>query len=172
MGLMASSKKRKYRKLQIKPDAYRVGETATPERAAKLGGIVERPLAYANNGQIVHRRQEARVECTLDAYRFRSMISDEQHQAGMMFRTAYMNAARSKGVVDLSAIRVDNRKPVDPNQPPDVWGRKTLKEAQEAMSIEQYAVVETVAGWDALAGNSRRLTMLRYGLDELYRMWF
>ena len=62
-----ASPRRKYRKLQIKPDAYRVGETTTPERAAKLGGVVERPLAYANTGRIVHRRQEVRIECFFPA---------------------------------------------------------------------------------------------------------
>jgi hypothetical protein len=41
-----ASLRRKNRKLQIKPDAYCVGETVTKERAAKLGGIVERLLAY------------------------------------------------------------------------------------------------------------------------------
>jgi hypothetical protein len=40
------------------------------------------------------------------------------------------------------------------------------------LTAEQYAVVETVAGWDALAGNSRRLSNLRQGLDELFRLWF
>jgi hypothetical protein len=39
--------------LQIKPGAYRIGETVTEERAWKLGGIVDRPLTYAVKGQIV-----------------------------------------------------------------------------------------------------------------------
>jgi hypothetical protein len=50
--------------------------------------------------------------------------------------------------------------------------RRRIKAAQAALTAEQYAVVETVAGWDALAGNSRRLAKLRDGLDELYRLWF
>ena len=168
---MAAASKRKNRKLQIKPEAYRVGETTTKERAAKLGGIVERPLGYANSGKIVHRRQEAKVECTLDIYRIRCVLTDDQFQAGMKFRTAYMNAARTPGVVDLSAIRVDNSKPVDPETPSDVWGRSQIKQAHDALSMEQYVVLESVAGWDCLAGGTRRLNNLRVALDVLYDMW-
>jgi hypothetical protein len=168
---MAPSR-RKNRKLQIKADAYRVGETVTPERAKKLGGIEDRPIAYANKGQVALKRQQARIECTLDSYRYRRKISDEQHQAGMKFRTSYMNAVRSPGVVDLTAIRVDNSKPVDPEKPPDFWDRKTIRQAQETLTLGQYEVVENVAGWDGLAGNTRKLDVLRAGLDELYRVWF
>lgn len=50
--------------------------------------------------------------------------------------------------------------------------RKRLKAAQDALTVEQYAAVETVAGWDALAENSVRLTNLRQGLDEFLRLWF
>jgi hypothetical protein len=102
-----ASARRKNRKLQIKPDAYRIGETVTPERAAKLGGIAERPLTYANKGAIVSRRQEARIECTLDSYRYRRMISDEQHQAAMLFRWAYLTAARTIKVSEPDWARVE-----------------------------------------------------------------
>jgi hypothetical protein len=36
------------------------------------------------------------------------------------------------------------------------------------LSEEQYPVVKILAGWNALAKNSRRLTGLQGGLDELY----
>src|ERR1700677_1108338 len=104
---LMASKNRKYRKLQIKPDAYRVGEEVNEFRKKQLGGVAERPLAYANCGKIVHRRQEAKVECTLDGYRFRSMISDEQHQAGVMFRWCYLTAARTIKVADPDFSRID-----------------------------------------------------------------
>ena len=168
---MASPKKRKYRKLQIKPDAYRVGETATKERASKLGGVVERPLAYANNGRVMNRRQEVRVECTLDAYRFRHMITDDQHQAAVLFRWCYLTAARTIRVADPDWSRIDGGVAITGEDRPTV-ARIRLKAAQDALTAEQYAVIETVAGWDALAGNSRRLTNLRQGLDELFRLWF
>jgi hypothetical protein len=166
-----ASPRRKYRKLQIKPDAYRVGETATKERAAKLGGIVERPLAYANSGRIVHRRQEVRIECTLDAYKFRHMITDEQHQAAVLFRWCYLTAARTIKVADPDWSRIDCGTAITGEDRPTV-ARIRLKKAQEALTAEQYAVVENVAGWDDTAGNSRKLTHLRQGLDELFRLWF
>ncbi len=173
VGQMASAKKkkRKYRKLQIKPDAYRVGETVTKERAEKLGGIVERPLAYANSGGIVLHRQEAKVECTLDGYKYRSMISDEQHQAGIMFRAAYLSAARFMKVADPTLGPIDGNDAAKGREKATL-ARIRLKEAGEALTSQQFAVVEAVAGWDTLAGNSRRLDNLRVGLDELYRMWF
>jgi hypothetical protein len=166
-----ASPRRKNRKLIIKPDAYRVGETTTPERAAKLGGVVERPLAYANTGRIVHRRQEVRIECTLDAYKFRHMITDEQHQAAVLFRWCYLTAARTIQVADPDWSRIDGGTAITGEDRPTV-ARIRLKAAQGALTAEQYAVIETVAGWDALAGNSRRLTNLRQGLDELFRLWF
>jgi hypothetical protein len=49
--------------------------------------------------------------------------------------------------------------------------RRRLQAAQKALTLGQYEVVETVAGWDATAGNSRKLEMLRAALDELYRLW-
>jgi hypothetical protein len=168
---MPSKKNRKYRKLQIKPDAYRVGETATPERAAKLGGVAERPLAYANTGKIVHRRQEARIECTLDAYHYRRMISDEQHQAAVLFRWCYLTAARTTKVADPDWNRIDGGTAITGEDKPTL-ARRRLQAARDTLTGEQYAVIETVAGWDALAGNSRRLTNLRQGLDELFRLWF
>ena len=154
------SAKRKNCKLQIKPEAYRVGETATPERAKKFGGIVKRPLAYANSGRVVHRRQEARVECTLDAYRFRSMITDEQHQAAVLFRWAYLTAARTIKVSEPDWTRVDGGQgPSGMDKP--TMARRRIQAASAALTAEQYAVVETVAGWDALAGGTRRLVNLR-----------
>ena len=163
--------KRRYRRLQIKPDAYRVGDTATKEREHQLGGLVERPLAYANNGQIVHRRQEAKVECVLDGYYYRSMISDAQRQAGIMFRSAYLAAARGVRVSDPMASPSDGATAADRGDRL-TQSRIRMKEAQEALSDPQYAVVEAVAGWDTLAGNGRRLDTLRAGLYELYRLWF
>ena len=166
-----ASPRRKNRKLQIKPDAYRVGETATKERAAKLGGIVDRPLGYANGGRIVNRRQEVRIECTLDAYKFRRMITDDQHQAAVLFRWCYLTAARTIKVADPDWSRIDGGVAITGEDKPAI-ARIRLKKAQEALTVEQYAVVEDVAGWDATAGNSRRLTKLRQGLDELFRLWF
>jgi hypothetical protein len=167
----SAKKKRKYRKLQIKPDAYRVGETVTKERAEKLGGIVERPLAYANSGGIVLRRQEAKIECTLDGYKYRSMISDQQHQAGIMFRAAYHSAARGMQVADPTLGPIDGCDSTKGHEKA-TQARMRLKEADDVLTFQQYSVVEAVAGWDTLAGNSRRLDNLRAGLDELYRMWF
>lgn len=172
-----ASPRRKNRKLQIKPDAYRVGETATPERARQLGGVVERPLAYANSGKLVHRRQEARIECTLDAYRFRRMFApddetnENRYQAAILFRWAYLTAARTIKVSEPDWTRVDGGA-VLPGEDKPTMARRRLRAAQAALSFEQYAVIETVAGWDALAGNSRRLEKLRCGLDELFRLWF
>jgi hypothetical protein len=166
-----ASPRRKNRKLQIKPDAYRIGETVTPERAAKLRGIVERPLAWANKGAIVSRRQEARVECTLDGYRYRSMISDQQHQAAILFRWAYLTASRHIKVSEPDWTRVDGGTVV-PGEDKPTMARRRLQAAQKALTLSQYEVVETVAGWNATAGNSRKLDQLRAGLDELYRLWF
>jgi hypothetical protein len=169
--IFMASPRRKYRKLQIKPDAYRVSETTTPERAAKLGGVVERPLAYANTGRIVHRRQEVRIECTLDAYKFRHMITDEQHQAACMFRWCYLTAARTIKVSDPDYSRIDGGTAITGEDKPTP-ARRRLREANAALSAEQCAVVENVAGRDDTAGNSRKLTHLRQGLDELFRLWF
>lgn len=171
LGSEMASPRRRSRKLQIKPDAYRIGETVTPERAAKVGGIVERPLAYANKGAIVSRRQEAKIECTLDAYRFRSMITNEQHQAAVLFRWAYLTAARTIKVADPDWTRIDGGTAPSSADRPTV-ARIRLKAAHGALTEEEYSVVEAVAGWDCTAGNSRRLTKLRNGLDELFRLWF
>jgi hypothetical protein len=166
-----ASPRRKNRKLQIKPDAYRVGEEVNKFRKKQLGSVVERPLAYANSGKIVHRRQEARIECTLDAYRFRSMISDEQHQAAVLFRWAYQTAARLMKVSEPNWTRVDGGRGESGTDKPTV-ARRRLRAASEALTSEQYAVIEAVAGWDSTAGNSRRLETLRAGLNELFRLWF
>jgi hypothetical protein len=76
-------------------------------RKKQIGGVAERSLAYANSGRIVHRRQEARIECTLDAYKFRHVITDEQHQAACMFRWCYLTAARTVKVTDPDYSRID-----------------------------------------------------------------
>lgn len=166
-----ASPRRKNRKLQIKPDAYRVGETVTKERAAKLGGIEDVPIARANHGQVILRRQQAKIECTLDSYRYRRMITDEQHQAGVMFRWAYHAAVRLIPVAEPDWTRVDGGAGGSGADKPTL-ARRRMQAARGALTIEQFAVVETVAGWDSLAGNSRRLTSLRHGLDELFRLWF
>ena len=166
-----ASPRRKNRQRQIKPDAYRVGETVTKERASKLGGIVERPLAYANSGKIVHRRQEAKIECTLDMYRIRSDISDQQHEAGIMFRWAYHAGARTIQVAEPDWTRVDGGIGPSGIDKPTI-ARRRMQAARAALTAEQWVVVETVAGWDALAGGTRRLNNLRAALDELFRLWF
>ena len=88
-----------------------------------------------------------------------------------MFRWSYLSAARTIKVADPEWSRVDGGMGLPGEDKPTV-ARKRLQAAREALTAEQYAVVETVAGWDALAGNSRRLTKLHDGLDELYRLWF
>ena len=99
------------------------------------------------------------------------MITDEQRQAAVLFRWCYLTAARTIKVADPDWSRIDGGTAITGEDRPTV-ARIRLKAAQGALTAEQYAVIETVAGWDALAGNSRRLTNLRQGLDELFRLWF
>lgn len=47
--------------------------------------------------------------------------------------------------------------------------RERIKAAQNVLALEQYAMIETVAGWNCTAGNIRKLMLLRAGLDELFR---
>jgi hypothetical protein len=128
-----ASPRRKNWKLQIKPDAYRIGETVTPERAAKLGGIAERPLSYADKGVIVSRRQEARIECTLDSYRYRRMISDEQHQVAMLFRWAYLTAARTIKVSETGRAWMGLRAPSGADKAPH--GTPALRFARSSPTL-------------------------------------
>jgi hypothetical protein len=88
-----------------------------------------------------------------------------------MFRWSYLTAARTIKVADPDWTRVDGGAGL-PGEDRPTMARRRLKAALGVHTVEQYAVVEAVAGWDALAGNSRRLTKLRDGLDELYRLWF
>jgi hypothetical protein len=110
----------------------------------------------------------------------------QQRQVAVLFRWAYLTAARTIKVADPDWSHpdwshpdwshpdwnhVDGGTAITGEDRPTV-ARVRLEAAQEAQAAEQYAVIETVAGWDALAGNSRRLERLRDGLEELYRMRF
>ena len=162
---------KKYRKLQIKHDAYRVGDTATPERIKKIGGIDDRPIAYANNGRVALKRQQAKVECTLDAYRFRRTIDDNQYNAGMMFRWSYLKSARFIKVVDYQSISGCGGNAADAAES-ESQARIRVQEARENLTQPQYFVIEAVCGWDETAGNSNRMDTMKRALDNLYNLWF
>lgn len=105
-----------------------------------------------------------KLECALDSYRFCSMVSDNQYQAGMMFRWSYLWAVRDLEVTDngrLKLIEIDSA----------VDGGQHIAEAEQNLSLIEFAVVSDVCGWDKSVG-AHRLKTLRTSLDKLFCLWF
>jgi hypothetical protein len=157
--------KRKYKKKAL---PVRLGEQVTKERRRKHGGIKTEILGRDLRGKVIIRRQRAAAECTLDVYSIRQTITDEQYQAGLKFRIAYLRAVLRIRVSDIGyGCRGDDEMSVIL----PLYSEQLLRKAYQKLSLEQRSVIISVCGHDEWAGGIYRLHWLRSGLDVLAQLW-
>lgn len=145
-------------------------DMGTRERRRKAGGVYLEPIANkgASTGSKANIRARVKVECLLDEYHLRLVIGELQHQAGMMFRSAWLEQAFN--------VRVKTPKGGGFADLADYLNYRTVSERRlsiAAKKLKPYhlSVVIAVCGMDERAGSSRRLKYLRDALDELIDIW-
>lgn len=145
----------------------------TKEREAQDGGVL-RDRAVEANSQM--RAWRARCQCQLDAYLLRRNIDGPEHEAGMRVRVAWQRAVLGIRVDDSISKLQDGRDTAAVNCAEGAieqlsQSRKLLQDVRAALSDVQHDVVIAVCGQDETAGNGRRLTELRRGLETMARHW-
>ncbi|MEJ0061656.1 MAG: hypothetical protein WDO70_00245 [Alphaproteobacteria bacterium] len=159
---MAKYKRRK------KIPAILTGDASTPERQRRNGGIAREVIARDNHGEAMMFRFKAAIDCALDAYFQRGVLTQTEYMAGMKFRHAYLRAVLKVRVEDI-----DSGSHGDPEMSflTPIYSERVLREAYETMSAKQKAVIVAVCGHDEWAGGTSKLKILHRGLEKLAGIW-
>ncbi len=146
----------------------RSGEQATPERHLQQGGVRTEVVDRDAYNRIIIKRQRATIECALDRYFLQEKLNENDYEAGMKFRRAYLRAvlkvkvddsgAGSHGDFEMATLIV-------------IASDKLLRQAYAILSPAQKSVVINVCGHDFSAGDTYRLETLRRGLNKLAILW-
>jgi len=158
-----SKKQRKRRILTV-----RIGETPTPERRRHNGGVVSEIVDRDVSDRILIKRYKAVWECPLDTYLGRRAISEAEHRAGQKFRHAYFRAVLG---IKLDDIGTGSEGDYEMAVLTPVYSQRLLRDAYEALSPKQKAIVISVCGHDEVAGETARLKTLHRGLEKLCDVW-
>ena len=162
---MSKKAKRKYKKKAL---PARCGDRATAERRRQLGGIIAEVVDRDLRGNPVIRRDRAVIECHLDIYKYREMISIPEHEAGTIFRKAYQRyVLRIKVDDDVQGGRAD----AEMAMLSIPASKKLLDQAHAALSLPQWMMVEAICGLDDTAGGTSRFETFRRGLEVLVDLW-
>jgi len=150
-----------------KKTSYVHGMLPTKERQQKQDGVISEPIHERNGNKTYVKRYKARAECTLDHYQMLKKISDSEYEAGMIFARAYMRAVLHVSVDDISGSHGD----VEMSFLTPIHSERLLREAYDALSKTQKAVVIDVCGHDYGVGTTDRLEVLKRGLSCLAKLW-
>jgi len=144
------------------------GMSVTKERQRQNGGVVTEPIHEKSDGKTYIKRQRAVSECILDYYLAHNKITEVEHDAGMKFRRAYLRAVLriwtdegsggSHGDPEMAALL-------------PIISEQVLREAYGVLSPRQKAVIISVCGHDAWAGETHVLKTLHRGLAQLIKLW-
>lgn len=157
--------KRKYKKKAL---PARIGEFATMERCRQLGGMITEVVDRDLRGSPIMKRHKAKIECHLDIYRYREMISIPEHEAGTIFRKAYQRyVLRIKVEDDVQGGRAD----AEMAMLSIPASKKLLDQAHAVLSLPQWMMIEAICGLDDTAGGTSRFATFRRGLEVLVDLW-
>lgn len=146
----------------------RIGERPSPERQFRNGGVVSEIVDRDVSDKILIRRYKAVWECPLDTYLARSAISEPEHRAGLKFRHAYFRAVLGIKVDDIGSGSEGDREMAYLTP---IYSQRLLRDAYEALSRHQKAIVINVCGHDQVAGETAKLKTLHRGLEKLCEVW-
>lgn len=146
----------------------RTGEVATPERQKQQGGVVSEVVDRDAHGNVYQRRHRAVAECMLDAYHYRGNLTEDEYQAGMKFRRAFLRAVFGLNVEDPASSGE-----YDPEMAMLIVpiSEELLRAAYAELTSAQKKIVMSVCGYDECAGNSDRIETLHRGLERLAKLW-
>ncbi|MEJ0062547.1 MAG: hypothetical protein WDO70_04950 [Alphaproteobacteria bacterium] len=159
---MAKYKRRK------KIPAILTGDASTPERQRRNGGIAREVIARDNHGEAMMFRFKAAIDCALDAYFQRGVLTQTEYMAGMKFRHAYLRAVLKVRVEDI-----DSGSHGDPEMAflTPIYSERILREAYSVLSASQKALIIAVCGHDEWAGGFYKLQTLHRGLEKMIDLW-
>ena len=158
----------KKRRQKNRATSVRTGETPTQERRRQNGGFTVEVIDRDVENRILIQRYRALSESPLDAYCLRNALTGAEYKAGVKFRQAYFRAVLkikvndmgegAKGDVEISALT-------------PIYSEKLLREAYEAISPKQKAVIIAVCGHDEYLGDTYKIQTLHRGLEKLVDLW-
>ena len=146
----------------------RIGEAPTQERRRQNGGVTHEAVDRDKHGRVLIRRYKSVWDCPLDTYRDRQVISAPEYEAGSKFRHAYFRAVLGIKVDDVGAGSCGDKEMAVLTP---IYSERLLKEAYEALSEHQKAIIIDVCGHDECAGETAKLKTLHRGLERLCEIW-
>lgn len=145
-------------------------DKGTAERRRK-GGVYIEPAEDkgASTQGKSNMRARAKVECLLDFYHHTARsINGRQHEAGMMFRNAYLVAVFGVRANDNTGGGFADFE--DWMNYRSVASRR-YRQAAAHLKPYHFSVVAAVCGHDERPARSRQVKQLQDGLDELADLW-
>ena len=157
--------KRRHRR---KVHTVRIGETPTPERRKRNGGVVSEVVDRDVSGDIVMLRYKAVAECPLDVYYLEGRITEAEYKAAYNFRFAYFRGVLGFRVEQIGAGAHGE---VGMESVNTIYSRELLDKAYRVLSTKQKSVTISVCGHDEWAGKTAKMNTLRRALERLAALW-
>lgn len=153
----------------------RLETVATPERAAKFGGVAVTLAPDPASPRVFVGVLRAGCECWLDRYRAKGLLGAAAFKAGIKFRHAWMKTIYGLSTMPSAPVydRVDGftAMSIEDRINSVTQAERIIREALPALSVAQKLAVIAVCGQDEALGDTYRVQTLARGLDALARLW-